>query len=143
MSELLVMLRIGGRSAALPAVDVQSVIEVEEIHRVPRTPDYVVGLTAMRSRSLTVIDSRLAIGIDHSENTGERAVVIEVGGHMYAVLVDAVEDVAEARTEPCAVAGGFGDDWARVATGMVETSHGPTLVIDIEKLVAGPVAKAA
>jgi chemotaxis signal transduction protein len=143
MNELLVMLKVDGRRVAIPAVEVKSVIELEEIYPVPRAPDFVVGLTAMRSQSLTVIDSRLAIGIASESKTCERAAVIEVGGHLYALLVDDIEDIDEAQSELTPVAGGFGTAWERIAKGMVETGQGPALMIDIEQLVEGPVAKAA
>ena len=143
MNELLVMLKIGGRSAAIPAVDVKSVIEVDEIYPVPRAPNHVVGLTAMRSRSLTVIDSRIAIGIDQVCKAGERAAVIEIDGHQYALLVDSVEDVAESQSELTPVAGGFGKAWEQVARGMVETETGPTLLLDIANLITEPDRAAA
>lgn len=143
MNDLLVILDIGGRSAAIAAVDVQSVIELEDIYPVPMAPDFVVGLAAMRSQSLTVIDARKAIGLPDAGAAGERAVVVEVGGHQYALLVDAVHDVTGAQSEIKPVPGGFGALWECVAEGMVETGTGPTLLIKKEALVAGPEALAA
>jgi len=143
MNDLLVMLIIDGRRVAIPAVEVKSVIELEEVYPVPRSPDFVAGLTAMRSQSLTVIDSRLAIGVSDGRRTCQRAAVIEVEDHLYALLVDEVADIAEAQSDPSPVAGGFGAAWQRVATGMVETDQGPALMIDIAKLIEGPLADAA
>lgn len=138
MSELCVILDIGGRSAAITAADVQSVIELEEIHPVPRTPDFVIGLTAMRSQSLTVIDARRAIGLESDKACGERAAVVKVDNHLYALQVDNVHDVTEARSTARAVPGGLGKDWARVAHGMIETGAGPAILLNIEALIKGP-----
>ena len=143
MNDLLVMVQVNGRSAALRASDVHSVIEADHIFPVPRAPRHVVGLTAMRSQSLTVIDARIALGAERPDRAGERAVVVEVDGHSYALLVDRVDDVAEALSDPVPVTGGCGIHWDRVAYGMVETSHGPLLVIDPMNLVAGPERLAA
>lgn len=143
MNDLLVMVEVNGRSAALRAADVHSVIEADRIFPVPRAPRHVVGLTAMRSQSLTVIDARIALGAEAPEEPGERAVVVEVDGHSYALLVDRVNDVAEALSDPVPIAGGCGVHWDHVAYGMVETSHGPSLVIDPKKLIAGPERLAA
>lgn len=143
MNELLIMLEIDGRSAAMRAVDVHSVIEAERIFPVPRAPRHVVGLTAMRSLSLTVIDTRIALGIAQPENPGERAVVVDVDGHQYALLVDRVDDVDRAMSDITPVAGGSGAEWERVAEGMVETSRGPALLIDPAKLITGPEKRAA
>lgn len=143
MNDLLVILDIAGRSAAIRAVEVQSVIELDDIYPVPMAPDFVVGLTAMRSQSLTVIDTRAAIGMTEAEAAGERAAVVEVDGHQYALLVDAVHDVTEAQSGLKPIPGGFGAAWERVAEGMIETESGPTLLINKEALVAGPQAIAA
>ncbi len=139
MSDLLVMAVIAGRRCALNARDVQSVIELGAITPVPETADYIAGLTALRSQTLTVIDCRRALGFDPDGfPTDTRAAAINQGGHAYALMVDHIEDIATAVAEPTQVVGGFGENWARVATGMVETSNGPALLIDIESLICGP-----
>lgn len=138
MNELLVMTEIAGRRAAFRAVEVQSVIEMETILPVPRAPEFITGLTAMRSQSLTVIDCRRALGLAAETSPDSRAAVVEVEGHLYALQVDSVVDVVETRSEPTSVVGGFGDAWDRVALGMVETVDGPALLIDIKQMVAGP-----
>lgn len=138
MNELLVMTEIAGRRAAFRAVEVQSVIEMETISPVPRAPEFITGLTAMRSQSLTVIDCRRALGLSADTPPDSRAAVVEVEGHLYALQVDAVKDVVETRSEPTSVVGGFGDTWERVALGMVETADGPALLIDIKQMIAGP-----
>lgn len=136
MSELLVAIQVAGRRCVLRAHDVQSVIELGETTPVPGSPDYVVGLTALRSQALTVIDCRRAIGFDTDDCvTDIRAPVIAVNGFSYALLVDRVEDVTQAASEAGDVLGGFGTEWARIATGMVETASGPALLIDAEKLI--------
>lgn len=140
MSELLVAVQIAGRRCVLRAHDVQSVIELGETTPVPGAPDYVVGLTALRSQALTVIDCRRAIGFDPEKcDTDIRAPVVAVNGFSYALIVDLVEDVTQPEGEPDGVLGGFGPEWARVARGMVETSSGPALMIDAEKLIEEPI----
>lgn len=144
MNELLLMCTIAGRRAAISAVAVQSVIEVEAITPIPGTPDFICGLTALRSQALTVIDSSLALGLDHPcDSRDQRAAVVEVEGHLYAIMVDEAHDVGEARSEPVAVPGGFGAGWQRAAKGMVETDGGPALLVDIPQLVSGPLQAAA
>lgn len=140
MNELLVMARIAGKRAAFRAVEVQSVIEIEGISPIPRAPDFITGLTAMRSRSLTVVDCRKSLGLSVETAPGVRAAVVEVEGHLYALQVDQVEDVAEARSDPEPVSGGFGDAWQRVSLGMVETDDGPAVLIDVGRMIAGPPA---
>lgn len=144
MNELLLMCLIASRRAAIPAVRVQSVIEIEDITPIPGTPTFIRGLTALRSQALTVIDCSLALGLEPTEEIkDQRAAVVEVDGHLYALLVDEAYDVVEADSEPVALPGGFGAEWQRAARGMVETDGGPALVIEIEALIMGPAARAA
>lgn len=145
MNELLLVAKIGGERVALPASAVESVVELDTLIPVPRAAPHVAGLSALRSRVLTVIDCTRSLelkGSDHSARVGE-AVVIELDGHHYALTVDMVEDVLEATSEPAPVRAGMGSGWERVSTGVVETEQGPLLLLDVAALVAGPEAKAA
>ena len=139
MSDLVILVDIAGRKCALDASDVASVIEVDRTTPVPCTPAHIVGLTALRSQALTVIDCRLAIDSSNPPvAASERSPVVKVDGHSYALLVDAVHDVAAARSEPSLIEGGFGDNWNDVAHGMLETDLGPALLVNINNLVRGP-----
>jgi purine-binding chemotaxis protein CheW len=139
------MALIAGRRCALLAPDVQSVVEVGTITPIPRVPDYICGLTAMRSQALTVLDCRKAIGFDPSEfATDHRAIVASHDGDSYALRVDAIEDICSASSEPGGaqgdVPGGFGERWALVSNGMVETRVGPALMLNLSSLIAGHAA---
>ncbi|MEM1195441.1 MAG: chemotaxis protein CheW [Pseudomonadota bacterium] len=139
MNDLLVMAQIAGRRCALHAHDVKSVIELGVITPVPQSPSFIAGITALRSQALTVIDCRLALGVNSLEwATDHRAAVVAAGGHSYALIVDAIEDIALGQMSSDTVPGGFGPEWSRVATGMVETVIGPALLINLEALIAGP-----
>lgn len=137
--ELLVVARIAGRRCALGALDVKSVIEIGTITPVPRAPAWISGITALRSQALTVIDCRRALGLAEADwPTDHRAVVVADGGHSYALMVDSIEDITTAEGEAGQVPGGFGAEWSRVASGMIETLAGPALMLDLAALLAGP-----
>ncbi len=144
MAQLLVMTQIAGRRCALNANDVKSVIELGAITPVPRAPAYIAGITALRSQALTVIECRHSLGFPEIVwATDHRAAVVAIEGHSYALMVDAIEDITTAQSAPEEVPGGFGPEWSRVATGMVETAIGPALLIDLAALIRGPVALGA
>jgi purine-binding chemotaxis protein CheW len=137
--DLLVVAQIAGRRCALSALEVKSVIEVGTVTPVPRAPDWITGITALRSQALTVIDCRRALGLtDHDWPTDARAVVVAHDGHAYALLVDSIEDITTAAGIAGQVPGGFGPEWSRAASGMIETLAGPALLLDLAMLLAGP-----
>jgi purine-binding chemotaxis protein CheW len=143
MTHLYLIVRIAGQLVALDAAEVNSVVEIAGVTPIPRVPAHVSGLFALRSRVLTVIDTETALGYarrDHGEvRTG---VIVSIDGHGYALLVDDVADVIEAGApEPSGAL--LGPGWARVTLGQVESAHGPLLLVDPTRLIAGPQAAAA
>lgn len=139
MNDLLVMAQIAGRRCAFRAGDVQSVIEIGAITPVPAAPEFIAGITAMRSQALTVIDCRTAIGFDAGQwALDHRAIVVAVAGYSYALRIDSIEDITTGVAKPETVPGGFGAEWSRVASGLIETRAGPALLIDLPALIAGP-----
>jgi purine-binding chemotaxis protein CheW len=139
MNDLLLIANVAGRRCAFCAISIRSVIELGEITPIPGAPHAVLGLAALRSQALTVIDCRAAIG-EVAENfpTDSRAAVFDADGHAYALIVDSVEDIAATTSEVDSVLGGFGAHWARVAHGMVETVNGPVLLLNLNELIDCP-----
>ena len=145
MSELLLVVSIGGERVALPSDAVEAVIELDTLIPVPRAAQHIAGLSALRSRVLTVIDCMrsLELGTTDCSDGIREAAVVELDGHHYALLVDTVEDVIEALSEPAPVRAPMGAGWERASRGMVETDDGPVLLVDVAALIAGTEAKAA
>ncbi len=139
MTTLLLIVSIAGERVALQSSEVESVVELDGVVPVPRAAPHVAGLSALRRRELTVIDAKRSLDLGDSEcSDGIReAVVAELDGHHYALIVDVVEDVVEALSDPTPVRGTMQAGWERVALGMVETEAGPILLVDVAALVAG------
>ena len=144
MNELLLIVTIAGSRVAFPAARVESVVELDALSPVPRAAAHVAGLSALRSRVLTVIDCQRSLELGATDWTGLReAAVVELDGHHYALTVDAVEDVVEALSEPQQLRAAMGTGWERVGLGLIETEEGPLLLIDLAALIAGPASDRA
>ncbi|KRA80556.1 chemotaxis protein CheW [Altererythrobacter sp. Root672] len=145
MTDMLLVVVLAGRRAALPAGKVNSVIELAEVTPVPRSADHILGLSALRSRPLTVVDCTAALGLGKYEAgwQGSRAVVVEHEGHLYALLVDGADDIVAALDEPGPLGADPGPGWRNGALGRVETEAGALLLLDIPALIAGPGAVVA
>src|SRR5690348_2066526 len=139
MAALLLIVSIANERVALPAAAVESVVELESLIPVPRAGPHVAGLSALRSRVLTVIDCMrsLELGTTDCSDGIREAAVVELDGHHYALIVDLVEDVVEALSDPAPIRASMGSGWERVSQGMVETEQGPLLLVDVAALVAG------
>ena len=145
MSELLLVVMIAGERVALPSGAVLTDDEHDTLIPVPRAAPHVAGLSALRSRVLTVIDCMrsLELGTTDCSDGIREAAVVELDGHHYALIVDMVEDVIEAQSDPAPVRAAMGAGWERASLGMVETETGPLLLVDVAALIAGSEAKAA
>lgn len=139
MNQLLLIVNIAGQMVALRAEDVQSVIELDSLIAVPRAPAHIAGLSALRSRLLTVIDCQRSLGMESSGNrkAGTVAAVVMHDNHAYALMLDAVQDVTEAWSDPAPVRAELGDGWDRVTIGMVETEKGPLVLVNTAAMIAG------
>jgi purine-binding chemotaxis protein CheW len=142
--ELLLIVTIAGERIAIPAADVESVVELEALIPVPRAAGHVAGLAALRSRVLTVIDcfASLELPTNGSQSLKE-AIIVEADGHPYALLVESVEDVVEVEVEVRPVRTSLKGGWRRVARGMIEVGGDLLLLVDTHALLGGPAAQAA
>ncbi|HYI47001.1 MAG TPA: chemotaxis protein CheW [Allosphingosinicella sp.] len=143
MAELLLIARLAGRRIAFPAAEVEAVVELEGLTPAPRAAPHVAGLSALRSRVLTVIDGLAALEAGRFGELGRDAIVVLSGGHTYALMVEEVEDVIEAEAPPSPVKAPLGAGWDRVALGTVEAEGELYLLVDPHALIAGPAARAA
>lgn len=141
-NQLLLVAALGGRSVALRAAEIQSVIELDALSAVPGAPPHIAGLSALRSRVLTVIDARRALDLPASEGaaTPRHAAVVEVEGHLYALRVDGIDDVVQALSDCAPLRVRLDHGWERAALGMIETEGGPLVLLDVARIVEGPVA---
>ena len=143
MDRSLLLVSIAGERAAFASEIIRSVVELDSITPVPRAPAHIAGLAALRSRAMTVVDCRRALELPEADGPTTLAVVVEIEDFLYALVVDAVEEVVPFDVEPSEIRSDLLPGWARAALGMIETSAGPALVIDPAKLIEGPAKRKA
>lgn len=78
-------------------VDIQKVQEINrilEITRVPRTPEFVMGVINLRGNVIPVINLRERFGLPLKDNDKDvRIIVVEVQTKIIGIMVDAVSEV--------------------------------------------------
>lgn len=137
MQKLFLIARIAGRSVAIDSDQVESVVDIGEITPVPRATREVRGLAALRSRVVTVIDTCAALDLPEPAQLATRAVITLVEGHHYAILVDALEDVAPFTVSRLSGGVALDKGWQRVGCGIIDRDGDPILAIDLRALVPG------
>ena len=143
MPDLFLIAHLAGRAVAIESGQVESVVDIGAVVPVPRALPQVRGLAALRSRVVTVIDPRVALGLEAIHAAATRAVITQVEGHHYAILVDSLEDVAPFDLVPLSSGIVLDPAWRLAGCGIVERESAPILVVDLRALVPGLNALAA
>lgn len=137
MAHLYLIAQIAGRTVAIDSDQVESVVDIGEVTAIPRAAEHVRGLAALRSRVVTVVDTQSALGLEPSGVEARRAVITLIDGHHYALLVDALDDVAPFDLLPLAGGVALNSAWRAAGRGIVERDGEPILAIDLASLVPG------
>lgn len=136
MRNLFLLARVAGQDVAILSDHVESVVDIAAVSPVPRTSAAVCGLAALRSRVVTVVDTALAIDPANDPCRRRRAVVTQVDGHHYALLVDMLDDAYRCEVRPLSAGLTPGPAWAAVVGGMIDHDGRAVLILDLSAVVA-------
>ena len=79
---------------------VREIIRLQDITKVPRTPEFVEGVINLRGKVIPVVDLRKRFGLPAEKESKEnRIVVVDIGAQDIGVIVDAVTEVLRIATE--------------------------------------------
>ncbi len=144
MPSLFLIAHINGARVAIESERIESIVHVQEVISVPKCDPSIAGLFALRSRVLTLIDSQyLVTGEKQTVHKGALAVVAEISGHHYGLLVEAVEDVVsigdeqiESHIKPSKI-------WESLISGTASVGGEMVMILDPSRLVNRDEALAA
>lgn len=144
MTSLYLIAHINGACVAIESDKIESIVHVQDIVPVPMCDPSIAGLFALRSRVLTLIDAQYLVTRNVRQVAkGELAVVVDIAGHHYGLLVEKVEDVVsitadqlELNIKPAKEWGGLVNDTASVDGRLI-------MILDPVSLVQGQEALAA
>lgn len=135
----MVTFNLGNESFGVDIMNVQEIIRIPEITRVPQTPVYVEGVTNLRRQVLPVIDTRTRFGMDKGlMDEAKRVIVVDVYEKTVGLSVDSVSEVlrVECKSIEAAPDSLAGDMHSGSITGVVKINDGKKLVmiLDVARL---------
>ncbi len=92
--EEFVIFKIGEEEYALYIKNVQEIVKLSDITKIPRSPHYLLGITNLRGNVLPVIDSRKRFSLretKHADNL--RMLVVDFKDTISGFLIDSVSEV--------------------------------------------------
>lgn len=133
----LVSFRLGEAEYGVEITKVREIILLDQITRLPQTPEYIRGLINLRSTVIPILDLRLRFGLPPQAPTDEtRIMVINVGTKTLGIIVDEVSEVLRIAPDqiapPPAAVTGPGREYL---TGLAKLDRGLLILLDIEKIL--------
>jgi purine-binding chemotaxis protein CheW len=128
---------LDGSVYGIPILFVTEIIGIQNITRVPETPDYLKGIINLRGKIIPLIDVRLKFGKEAQEYSERTCIiVIDVNGFVVGLIVDRVDDVLTIEQDDIAVVPenslGFEN---RYIEGIGKTGESVVLLLSAEKLL--------
>lgn len=145
MDQLYLLATLAGTKVAVDAHEVEAVVRLADVSPVPGMAAHVAGLSALRSRVLTIIDVPALIrGTATSVEKRGYAIIADISGHSYGLVVDAVHDICQVADGGLPLRGQLDPDWTPYARAIVEHEEQPYLVVSLVSFIeTGPLAQAA
>lgn len=135
MTELFVLALVGDEQIAFDATRVEAVVDIAMVVPVPLSAGHVLGLAAIRSQVVTVIDCSAVVSSARVAPTG-RAIITAIDGHRYALRVDRVDDVVSGAVRMIDTRAPLDACWASIAEGVIEIGGTFAVVVDPARLVS-------
>ncbi len=144
MGALYLIAIINGARIAIESDRVESVVNVHDVIPVPKSNAAVAGLFALRSRVLTLIDSQVLVtGKPKARDGSVLAVIANIGGHAFGLIVDSVEDVVSIEEDMIEQSINPGDEWRALVTSVAIIDDKMVMIVDPVQLTGGIEAVAA
>lgn len=86
---------LAGSPYAIPVEQVREIVRLRDITPMPRVPEAVLGVIALRGEIVQVVDLRMRLNLEVSEPTRKSRIIVLHGAEdkITGVVVDAVEEV--------------------------------------------------
>jgi purine-binding chemotaxis protein CheW len=132
--------KLDSETFAIQVANVREVLDLAEVTRVPRTPDFMRGVINLRGGVVPVVDMRKKFNLPDAEDTVDTCIiVVEVNVDSEAMVIGALADsvqevfeLAEDQIEPPPSIGTRLD--TEFISGMGKQGEQFTIILDIDKV---------
>ncbi|MFD1106670.1 chemotaxis protein CheW [Sphingobium olei] len=138
MNNLYLLATLAGTRIAVEGWEVEAVVRLTDVSPVPGMGAHVAGLSALRSRVLTIIDvAALITGTATPQGQRGLAVIANISGHSYGLMVDSVSDICPVADGELPLRGQLERAWAPYARAIVEHEGHPWLLVSLAAFIEG------
>jgi purine-binding chemotaxis protein CheW len=132
-----VSITVAGQLFGIPVLQVQDVLGPQRITRIPLAPPEVAGSLNLRGRIVTAIDLRTRLRLPRlPEGKTGMSVVVDYGGELYSVMVDAVGEVLSLNADNAERNPATLDPiWRDVSAGIYRLDKALLIVLDVARVL--------
>jgi purine-binding chemotaxis protein CheW len=133
----LVGFHVGGEEFALDVLRVQEIIRLQELTRVPSSPEFMEGVMNLRGKIIPVIALRKRFGLDVvPPDKQTRIVVVEVKGTVLGFVVDSVSEVLRISADTVEPPPRLGKVDREYVSGVGKLDDRLLILLDVDRLMA-------
>lgn len=129
---------IGNARCGMDILKIQEINKLIQMTRVPKAPEYVLGILNLRGQIVTILDlgKKLGLGTTDSSQDSRNIIVNSSGGHV-GLLVNSISDVVSVDVErieraPANMSGIQGDFF----TGVYKTKNNLIGILNVDKVLS-------
>ncbi len=132
--------KLSEETFAINVSKVLNILELSDITKIPKAPEYMKGVINLRGAVLPVIDLRIKFGLPEKEATVDTSIIvlsIDLNGEavLAGTLVDAVKEVLELKSEDIAPSPKIGAKYnSGFIDGMWRMNEKFIMILDIDKV---------
>ena len=134
--------KLGEEGYGLEILKVQEIIGVQEITKIPRTPNFVKGVINLRGKVIPVIDLRLKFTMTEREYDRKTCIIVvqvkrEENNLILGIIVDEVSEVLDISGDKIEAPPSMGDRVeTRFILGMAKTESAVKILLDIDSILS-------
>ncbi len=132
-----VTFQLEGERIAIALPLVRDVQRAQPITPVPRAPAVIAGLVNIRGRAMPALDIRAHFSLSpYADVDAVKLVVVEYDGERFALMVDALDEVATLAPDAIAAATQKDTRWYAAASGLATQDNAPIVVLDLAQFLS-------
>jgi purine-binding chemotaxis protein CheW len=136
--EQLVVFELADESYGVDIGAVNTIIRMQEITEIPRSPEFVEGVINLRGSIIPVIDLRKRFSLPVGEETkASRIVVVETSGQLIGMVVDAVSETLRLQQDaiepPSPIVTSVDSEYVR---GVGKLENRLVILLDLDKVLS-------
>ena len=136
MSRQFITFEVGERRLAIEIMAIREIRAWSPVTALPSVPSHIVGVVNLRGVVLPVTDLRQLLGWGATDTTPRHVIiVVQIGGQLRGIIVDAVHDIATLGAEHIQPVPDIGENTAsRLIEGIATVDGNLIMVLDLVQL---------